>query len=89
VIAPTIAQIAGKLTRAQRWALDQVCRSNGGGVEVITGREDHNYGVPTVNPWKKLWELDLIQGKAGHAYRVVHTRLGWQVRNYLTENADG
>lgn len=82
------ATIARGLTKAQREALNTVCATNGGGVVVSVGTSDHNYGVPTVNPWRRLWELDLIQGKASHAYRVVHTRAGWVVRAELERIAD-
>ena len=82
----TPEQIAAGLTKAQREALITVCMTNGGGVKVATGHEDHNYGTPTQNPWKRLWELGLIQGKASHAYRVVHTREGWAVRAILEKN---
>lgn len=78
-------EIGGKLTKAQREALIAVCDSNGGGIRVPTGHENHNYGTPTTHPWKALWARDLIQGKANHCYRVVHTRLGWAVRNILAE----
>ena len=80
-----IPTIAAGLTKAQRGALAQVCSTNGGGVRVPTGHSHENYGQPTTYPWKGLWRLGLIQGKSNHAYRVVHTRLGWAVREYLKE----
>lgn len=81
-------EIAAGLGQKQIEALLAVCRTNGGGIKVATGAEDHNYGSPTQNPWKRLWELGLIQGKASHAYRVVHTRLGWNVRTILENRND-
>jgi hypothetical protein len=64
------------LTPAQRKALDQICRSNGAGVSISVGTCHALYGLPLSYPWRKLWDLDLIQGKANHAGYVVHTRKG-------------
>lgn len=65
-----------KLTKPQWDNLVKICRSNGGGVEVSVGYDHHNYGIPTNPAIRKLWDLDLIQGKANHACMVVHTKKG-------------
>jgi hypothetical protein len=71
------------LTPAQKAALIAICRTNGGGVRVAAGTQEHNYGVPTQQPYRALWDKDLIQGKASHAYMAVHTRKGWETYKAL------
>ena len=78
-----VEQAVSRLTKAQVDALRKVCLTNGGGVAIPTGHSGVNYGLPTTHPWKGLWNLDLIQGKSGHAYRVVHTPLGLAVFSAL------
>lgn len=57
-----------KPTDKQWELLDRVCRTNGGGC--------HEADHPAASI-KGLMDRHLIQGKAGHAGRFVHTRLGW------------
>lgn len=77
--------IARSLSRALRRALDNVCRTNGGGVSVRCRVGDDGYGVPINGPMRKLFEKGLIQGKAGAYEKVVHTRLGLAVRAIIEE----
>lgn len=76
-------QIAAKLTEAQKVALDLVCRTNGGGVQLRVRTGDDGYGVPTSPAYRKLQEMGLIQGKSGAYEMVVHTRDGLAVRQHL------
>ena len=85
---PQIAEIARKLTAAQRERLLQVCRTNGGGVRIRCKLNDEGYGTPVNGSWAKLHEKGLVQGKAGGFETVVHTRDGWAVAAYLKEQSD-
>ena len=80
------AEIAAKLTKAQREALLQVCRTNGGGVSIGCKIDADGVVVPTAKPMAKLFALGLIQGKAGAYQKVVHTRDGLAVRAELEKS---
>ena len=85
---PSIAQIAEGLTPTERQALEEVCRSNGGGVRVKCRTGDDGYGIPTAPAFRKLLGKGLIQGKSGGYETVVHTRDGLAVRAHLRSRDD-
>jgi hypothetical protein len=82
--APDLSILDG-LTDAQKRALIEVCRTNGGGVRVRCRVGDDGYGIPTNPAYRKLFELGLIQGKSGGFETVVHTRDGLALRTALLE----
>lgn len=61
------------MTRAQSRVLNFICRTNGGGISVMTlGPADQ----------KAFWSLhrqSLIQGKLGCPELAVHTAEGWRM----------
>lgn len=70
-----------KLTPAQWRMLDDVCRTNGGGVAV-----GFSYGTRSWKVAQRLMDMGLVQGKAGQQYRAVHTKEGlelWRERNSI------
>ena len=77
--------IAAGLTANQQDALHEVCRSNGGGVNIRCRVNAENVVEPMSPPFRKLFTLGLIQGKAGGFECVVHTRDGLAVRAILQE----
>lgn len=81
----TPEQIAAKLTKAQREALERVCRTNGGGLRIACSVLDDGSAVPSNGPLRKLYEKGLIQGKSGAWEMVVHTRDGLAVQRVLKE----
>jgi hypothetical protein len=72
------------LTKIQAKALAQICRTNGGGLRVRCRVMDSGEVVPLGATLRKLYDLGLIQGKAGAYETVVHTRDGWRLNAELT-----
>jgi hypothetical protein len=77
--------LAAKLSPAAKAVLAKVCGTNGGGVSVRCKVGADGYGVPLHGPTRKLFELGLIQGKAGSCEKVVHTRDGLAINRALAE----
>lgn len=86
---PQIAEIAAKLTAAQREKLLEVCRTNGGGIRIRCKLDGNGFPIPANGSWARLYEKSLVQGKAGGFETVVHTRDGWAVAAYLKEQSRG
>lgn len=66
------------LTEKQIKLLGVVCRSNGGGVSI------HDWPRSTI---KGLMDRHLIQGKANHPYRFVHTAAGLKLWRKMQEQS--
>lgn len=66
-----------KLTPVQMRLLGRIVATNGGGLSA----SDENRRV-----WSRLYDLDLIQGKAGAGHRIVHTALGLQTWRALSSD---
>jgi len=71
------------LTKTQHEVLAQICATNGGGVRIRCRVGDDGYGVPISVVYRRLWEMGLIQGKAGGCETVVHTREGLALHRKL------
>lgn len=83
-----VVELAGRLTAAQARELERICRTSGGGLGIRCRVLEDGEVVPSNGVLRKLYEKGLIQGKSGGWERVVHTRLGWNVRalrNHLSQ----
>lgn len=68
------------LTEKQAELLGVVCRSNGGGVHI------NDWPKSTING---LVQRHLIQGKANHPYRFVHTAAGLKLWRKMQATTQG